>query len=108
MRVHRIEPLSDLERVATYKAWVSQCFGDGAWLHLYRLRNGLPVSSVGGAEFQHFLTEELSVLDIERIAVCVGADSAVGLAVREMIERGEKVDARIVRKVQAFLTPLEG
>ncbi len=96
-----------LEGIITYKACVSQCFGDGAWLNLYRLRNGLPVSSVGGATFSDFLSEHLTILEIEQIAACVGEDAAVGFAVRELMERGVSVDTRSVRKVIRLLTPVE-
>lgn len=104
----RMDQLALLERVATYKAFVGQCFGDGAWLNLYRLRTGQPLSSVGGAEFQDFLSEPLTILEIERIAACVGEDAALGLAIRELMEGDRKVDRRAVRMILNFLAPIEG
>jgi len=96
-----------LEGVATYKAGVSKCFGDGALLNLYRRRSGAPLSTVGGVDFFSFLTEDLTILEIEHIASCVGEDAAIGLALHELEERGEKVDHGMIRTIRRFLTPID-
>lgn len=83
-----VAPADLYEGAARGGAFTSLVAADGMLINREKLRRGLEVSRVADVDYRHFLPVTASTEEIQKLALRIGNDAAMGFLLRHLLARG--------------------